>query len=352
MAIDIVRTSAIYKSNKNNIVPLVTAAQAKYDAAAALSVNSTTTYLPINTACWTLIPKLTNATIINVCSTTTDSTQFRCGASCTFTVPGGATKLQFELWGPGASTSSGCCCGGSWGFGQTGSFTSIIIDAVPGCQYTVCAGCATCCYSQWGNPNTGGTTYVTGYGLCGLCAAGGYSCIALRYNESSNNCGQDGYGFVSHTNYALPDLGCTRNNGQTSNTMRICNSGYDWCSTSMQPVSNVFQYGKTTRGAGYNALTGNLAAIIPGIWPAFCIPSTNVTSGFTIHPPVYGFENISQCCVSWSPGTSINGTTLSANAQNYLRIPSAGGAPVIQQGGVNTYCGDAGRFGMVRISYC
>jgi hypothetical protein len=351
MAIDIVRTSAIYKSSKTVLVPSVVAAQATYDGAAALSRNGTSTYLPVNTSCWSLIPKLTNATVIQVCSTATDATQFRCGATCTFTVPSGTTKLQFELWGPGAGTGSGCCCGGSWGFGQSGSFTSIIIDAVPGCQYTVCAGCANCCYSQWASPGYGGPSYVQGYGLCGVCAVAGYSCIAVRYMEQQNNCG-GGFGYVTHTDYSLPHLGCSHCTNSGGTTMAICNSGSDWCSSNMQPTSNLVTYGKAGKGGGTNSITGIPAYVIPGMWPAFCLPSTNPTAGFTIHPPIYGFENISQCCVSWTAGSSINGIARSAQCQDFLRIPSAGGAPVIQQGGTNSYQGDSGRFGMVRISYC
>ena len=52
-------------------------------------------------------------------------------------------RYSFKFGGPGAPSQGARCCGGS-PFGAVGAYATVIIDAVPGCQYTLCAGCAIC----------------------------------------------------------------------------------------------------------------------------------------------------------------------------------------------------------------
>jgi hypothetical protein len=80
------------------------------------------------------------------------------------------------MWGAGAmSQAAPCCCGISIP-GSSGAYASVIIPAVPGCVYTLCAGCAACCYPDYSNALTTGSgcsSWVDGYGLSGVCAEGG-----------------------------------------------------------------------------------------------------------------------------------------------------------------------------------
>ena len=304
---------------------------------------------PAATTKWPCIPKLPSVTgTVLVCAT--DATYWRCGATCTWTVPAGATMVQFELWGPGAGSGSGCCCA-IVPFGQTGAFASIIIPAVPGCQYTVCAGCAYCCYVSRTTHNTyGGASYVTGYGLCNLCAQGGSANICYRTMEQIyRNCGPAGQHQLSSDKY-ISSYGCCF--GQP-----ICNSGSDTCQVGSYASCGVIPMAFTSSTVdvnsgnfyGYSPVTHKQAYGIPSMWPEMCWDTNNY--GYVKHPPIYGFENVSQCCIT-SSGTNICGWCNSAWCKDFMRIPGAGGSASFLYGGATSNCGDAGRFGMVRITYC
>jgi hypothetical protein len=99
-----------------------------------------------------------------------------CGVCCQWTVPAGATYARFQIWGAGAASKGNLCCHLSM-WGGSGAYASVILPVVPGCQYTLCAGCAAfCCYyCTQGTDTAGGgcMSYVTGYGLNNFCADGG-----------------------------------------------------------------------------------------------------------------------------------------------------------------------------------
>ena len=91
---------------------------------------------------WCKIPQMTGATgSVKVCDA---SGYYRCGASCTWTVPAGVTCAQFQLWGPGGGSMAPCCCG-LQPFGSTGAYATAIMPVTAGNVYTLCAGCAQCC---------------------------------------------------------------------------------------------------------------------------------------------------------------------------------------------------------------
>lgn len=300
--------------------------------------------LAIDTDFWAKIPTLTNPVgTVLVCNT--DATYWRCGASCTWTVPAGATQVRFELWGPGAGSGGSCCCGLN-PYGATGAFASIIIPAVPGCQYTVTSGCAYCCYVSRATHNTNGSvTSVTGYGLCNLCAQSGSANLFCRgYEQIYNNCS-------GNCTFISPQCAvwnhCYQNGGQC-----YCNSGTDLCMGS-RPSCGLIPAAYVTQGFGqyygYSPVSHERAFGIASIWPEICWDGN--ACGWTKHPPVYGFENVSQCCFQFN-GTTAGGWRNSAWCQDYMRIPGAGGSASAVYGGCTTNCGDSGRFGMVRITYC
>ena len=304
-------------------------------------------YTPIDANSWVCIPALVNPTgTILVCAT--DGTYWRCGASCTFTVPAGTTRVRFELWGPGGGTGSTCCCG-VVPFGMTGAYASVILCNVPaGCAYTVCAGCSVCCYVARTTMNAeGGASYVTGYGLCNLCARGGSANMCVRMLEYNEHC-WPGPPQLFSDQYKSWDC-CCLNIGAC-----LCNSGSDTCingyaSCGIIPMMysrQVTYFGHTTCAVGGAKVCG-----VPGIHSEVCWDAN--FCGYTRHAPVPGFANTTQCVVCWGASSYANsGHLSSAWCQDYLRVPGAGGAPAISKGGTNTFCGDSGRFGMVRITYC
>jgi hypothetical protein len=120
---------------------------------------------------WAAIPTLPSVTGgVYVC----DASYGQAGGCCAWTVPAGAQFLRFQMWGAGAASKAAISCGISI-YGGSGAYASVIIPAVPGCVYTLCAGCGFCCFSYGVDSGTGSgcASYVIGYGLNNVCADGG-----------------------------------------------------------------------------------------------------------------------------------------------------------------------------------
>ena len=94
-----------------------------------------------------------------VCDT---SGYFRCGCNCTWTVPGGTTCVRFQIWGAGGGTTESRCCMHTMP-GTTGAYASVIMPTTSGSSFTMCAGCAYCCYagSDGYNQQRGETSYLS-----------------------------------------------------------------------------------------------------------------------------------------------------------------------------------------------
>ena len=72
-----------------------------------------------------------------------DTGYFRCGRSCSWTVPGGTTCVRFQLWGSGGGSTESRCC--MWSpTGDTGAYLSVIMPVTAGSTYQMCGGCAYC----------------------------------------------------------------------------------------------------------------------------------------------------------------------------------------------------------------
>ena len=292
---------------------------------------------------WCLIPTLPATgcawtSDFKVCDTTNYK---RSGACCAWTVPGGATCARFQLWGAGAGTGGSCCCGFA-PFGGTGAYASVIIPVTPGCVYTLCAGCAFCCYSCGGTNNVDGCpSFVTGFGLTNFCAEGGEGSI---YCEVLTRCQ-----FAAFN----PDgCRCTYLGGS------ICNSGSDvcWCCANGQsgtgcnfgynqgnfypPISSCKTfYGSATSGSVFG-IRGSFGYIRVCNYGQIC----------AIHPPIYGFASTSCCAVCLT--TCVCTGVLGSACCGVLVVPGAGGWPTFKCGGqTTTPPGDAGRLGMVCVSF-
>lgn len=107
------------------------------------------------------------------------------GACCQWLAPAGVSSVIIEIWGGGGGggASPNCLCVQQGGGGGGGSYSRKTLAIAAGQYYTICVGSggaggglcgglsvpqACCC------GNKGGTTYITGPGLCNFCAEGGY----------------------------------------------------------------------------------------------------------------------------------------------------------------------------------
>lgn len=285
---------------------------------------------------WCLIPTISLAggwaSGFSVCDT---SGSYRCGASCTWTVPAGCTCARFQIWGAGAGSGYACCCGFS-PFGGTGAYASVIIPVTEGDTYTLCAGCAYCCYADAGGNNASGCpSYVTGTGLTNFCAEGG---------EGNLYCELLTRGVIGATTCAY----CTYLGGC------LCNSASDVCWQSNQGQAgspaccwdNTFGFISSCKTFYGSATEGD----VYGVRGSFGYISVNCNGTiYAIHPPIYGFAT-SSCCACIFTTNNTGGCCASAPV-GPLRIPGAGGYANFKCAGNTTPAGDAGKFGMVCVSF-
>ena len=285
---------------------------------------------------WALIPGLTGASQgFKVCD---GNSQFNCGASCSWTVPAGVTRARFQLWGAGGGGALARCCGGS-PFGSTGAYASVIIPVTAGDSYTICSGCAFCCFSCNSNYNSfqgrvpGCPSFVTGTGLCNFCANGGQGRLGnwmAAYGRTNTN----RLGFINY-NSAGPCFCCMGSHYCFNNSCATCGAiGY---------VPGAAYFGTTTSATAPSIVYG-----IRGMWPSICFNTDH--HGYQCHPPIYGFESTSQCALSWTSTCCAGGFRA---ACGYLQIPGAGSYASTTMGGCTcSQCGDMGRMGMVCVTFC
>lgn len=263
---------------------------------------------------------------------------YRCGAVCTWTVPAGVTRVQFQIWGPGSSTSSNCCCGGA-PFGASGAYAMVQMNVTAGNVYCLCAGCAYCCYASQTTPGlVGAPSFVCGPGLF-FCADSGASC----YDQWAQDIRASGYGQGS-TGCGVPYFdGCSASS---------C-SGWNFCwDTSADDTVICHAFSRQT----WNVIcagTGRCLCCwgLNGVWPHITIGSSGITTGtFTVAPPVFGFECC--MCIESATGTTCQGCNRAPGIGPgpLMCIPGAGGFGGWVNGGCNACGGDSGRMGMVCVT--
>lgn len=262
---------------------------------------------------------------------------FRCGNCCLWTVPAGATKVRFQLWGAGAGSGAGLCCGGA-PQGANGAYATVIMDAVPGCQYTLCAGCAhsfqhyctQCC------DVSGCQSFVTGYGLTNFCADGGCSSIVRQMTmlQGSECCRYQGKGMT--TSGACICAGTIGTYFCYSNSCASC-----------APITRVADTDKKGYGT---ALTGTVYHI-PSMYHADCF-NTDFYGCYCTTPlitPAGGLSCV--CCFGYSSGTCCGASRCGACTGGFCS-PGLGGVFTHVMGGSTELYGDWGRTGMVKVSWC
>ena len=272
---------------------------------------------------------------VKVCDT---SGYYRCGGSCTWTVPAGATKARFQIWGAGGGANKAPCCCGHTPFGSTGAWASVIIPVQAGWSYELCGGCAYCCYAYTTSGSqrwSGCPSYVQGCHLCGFCADGGQGSLGT-WNAMRGN-------------YCTCRIAALTNDNQGA---RICNYGGDWCYTG--ETFNCIPY---IAGAGYHGSICELECPtfentiygLRGIWPMQCWDTNHY--GWEQHAPIMGFDTETQCCSTFTSGNCCGYNCGAWTGNGCLRYPAAGGWGSHAMGGGNGLCGDSGKFGMVCVQW-
>lgn len=287
-----------------------------------------------------------NNTGLNCCCTA-GGAYWRCGSCCYFVVPSGVTKVQFTGWGPGNSTGGISGCGGS-PYGSTGAFFTTTIDVTAGEGYTVCAGCAYCCYPGQNDVyySNGGATWIQGPGLCNLCAdPGRHSFINVQAFNNGMSC---------RCRAGVP--WCMFNNSG-GGCYCACSTYYCFdnscasCGCLSTIGNRMFAYGCSPRAIIYKVM---------GHYGGWCYDTNHY--GHTTEPGVpfmCGANYNWTCCVGchfcWTSGTCYGKCCAACciwqiRGKGERRMPGLGGTMSHTMGGQGN-CGDAGRGGGVRISF-
>jgi hypothetical protein len=378
MAVDVSVYNEIAKGNLNLVQCVSSTFNSNYNTGFSSGISAATTVnaagqvcyqaiYPTRLACdliaqpwcccyWAAIPTLpsvTGGTLVY------DATYGRCGSCCAWTVPGGAQFIRFQMWGAGAmSLSSPCYCGISIP-GSSGAYASVILPAVPGCVYTLCAGCAACCNPDVNNGSTIGSgcaSYVTGYGISGVCAEGGeVSPFCWMKREKAVN-GVDDADFASlcvmlpNSNWSCNSIGKTISSG-------YCMCGFggfcmtsSCCSTGPHPFVTSC---KTFYGTVTNPTRCCHFVIgTPGAWASLVPYSLSTTYFYAYFPPTTCIScacsshcyNIGTdyCCSygmaisypgqrpDYAYGKGGGGSNSNVNYGNGPGFPGAGGAVCVQ----------------------
>lgn len=287
--------------------------------------------------CWVSPNIETRTNGFKVCNT--DGSYWRCDASCTWTVPAGVTSVQFQIWGPGGSNSSQCCCGGA-PFGPSGAYMLTKMNVTPGDIYTLCAGCSYCCYASQTTPGLDSSpSYITGPGIS-ICATAGRGCATCWSKDVGALTNANNTMYPSQDNCAPTQCSgfnfCWDGTDDNMYVPHAFSENAQWC----------VKCGDTSKNQTYWG--------VQGLWPAMAIAGS-LNSGFcSVSTPVVGFE---KCTMEFSypngnscQGGSFGGCYYGAGS-GYLRIPGAGGSALAIEGGGASTGGDAGRFGMVCVSW-
>lgn len=326
-----------------------TAKQSNFPYLLGCALNTT----PWCCCLWSNIPCITSGGTVCGGVTVFDSSgNGNQGVCCLWTVPAGATYAQFQIWGAGAASKGGFCCSLSM-WGGSGAYASVIIPVVPGCQYTLCAGCAmNCCYYCTQGSDTYGNgcmSYVTGYGLNNFCADGGDASAANWLYRVAQGAGGGCAGYCviqNNTNgYGKFLIGVTYG---------YCMCSYGWFCFG-QSCSSFDMLPFTTSCSTYH---GNLTIpatkachfVIgaPGMYNASCGASTWDGYRYMVAPPIVNLTG--GCCAACYTATSMNGGSCWNYNQGYLQYPGRGGASMNVNGGQSGY-GGMGTGGMVCVSY-
>ena len=281
-------------------------------------------------------------------------TDWKCGegATCTWTVPAGATRAKFQVWGAGIGTNGGgCCCGGNQ-YGATGAYAELVIDVTPGDDYITCAGCScnlgsSVCSSN--PPGQGCASFVTGPGICCLNASGSFcytgNCENLNY--ISNRTGMAGgtcrrfknpyCAAASGPCYCSYSEYCFNSSCGTCGVVPVypncCETSHTVCSCACLDTNPQDGLGRTHRG----------------IHGGGCLDTNNY--GYHTRPPLINADTGLLYTDGCYCSAFTSSTIASCNGNDFDDHPGHGGYQGHTMGGCNTAKHGFGRGGLVQISW-
>ena len=238
----------------------------------------------------------------------------------------------------GGGSGTGCCCGGAPN-GGSGAYASVIMPVTAGQSYTLCAGCAYCCYTERNQMTQDGCpSYVTGPGLTNFCADGGESNL---FCEAKSRC----LLVPNAQSYCMYMGWC------------ICNTGTDYC-VDNPDISGIgypnsrrdMSYQETANcKKAYGSASGGTVYGMPGQWSYFAYDYGAQDACFK-HPGVVGFRDCS-CCEATMNNENAGCCYQACYCQAMCCTPGAGAWGFNHCGGDTTGCADIGKTGMVCVSY-
>jgi hypothetical protein len=268
------------------------------------------------------------------------------GATCTWTVPAGATQAKFQVWGAGMGSNPACCCGGA-SFGESGAYAEMVIPVTPGNQYTICAGCSCsryCCSNEV--PGQGCMSGVAGPDICCL-KADGARCYQANCDDLNGIRCNFGSGSACRR---FQNIYCTDSGACWCGLGEYCFASS--CATcGVVPVYPGCCYTDACSCANPAvAIKHGPTMIHRGLHGGGCLDTNNY--GYHIRPPIIdsdtGAEFTAGCrCQCFTSGTCCGG----CNGKDWTWHPGHGGAATHVMNESNTHKGDTGRGGMVQVSW-
>jgi hypothetical protein len=105
------------------------------------------------------------------------------GCCCLWTVPAGATRVTFEMWGSGGIGQGARCCEAAGTVPTSGSYAKVTVDTVEGCQYRICSGGSSSCNGCCGISSRANPSYVydvTAASVIGCALGGDGGCSEMK----------------------------------------------------------------------------------------------------------------------------------------------------------------------------
>ena len=272
---------------------------------------------------------------------------------CQWTAPANTNCVQFTIYGAGGGSWGSNCCGGSF-YGGTGASAQVTVPTCSGWTYTLCAGCAQCCFLS--DTASIGTYFGLSPGqrtcVCGCCL----QMLAVGGKSNSNSMHWDlGFTFGSRG----PDF-CYGNNRCAGTGVCWCNAGY-YCMTGCatcgwiphsrtKGVNAQIQYvHPTATTPNHSPKMGQSEGVtVPGHWNSYCW-DTNFYGKKCAPRLPHWYGSCSHTEFEFTSGNCCGGNCC-GNQTGYLTWPGMGGMAVQVKSGT-CRCGDSGRGGAVRVVY-
>ena len=266
-------------------------------------------------------------------------------ATCSWVVPAGVTKAQFQLWGAGGVTNQVCCCSVT-PFGVSGAYQLVTMNVTPGETIVLNSGC------NCSNNNSQSCINACGSSSSYICKASEFTFFASGGFSDGSPMAAD-YGSYSKLAYQQ----CMFNacdNVITNKPSTSSPTNFGWCTqpeTTVRAIVPMSYASHVTWGdittADRVKTTRNVTQYgVNGLWGALNYLCHGDPNSALFSAPSVGFDG---CVYAFSITTSSCSGCQRGVAQGYPYVPGHGGSPTIMAGGSTCY-GDWGRMGMICVT--